>query len=49
MFIKRNYKGSDKLSTGKIFAFYLTTKGGEFRIVEELLQCNKKKIGNSDF
>lgn len=30
MIIKRNYKGSDNLSTGKICAFYITKYGGGF-------------------
>lgn len=30
MIIKRNYKGSDNLSPGKICAFYITKYGGGF-------------------
>lgn len=46
MFIKRQYKDSDNLSTGKIFAFHITNKGGGFCVFKELLQFNKKKTSN---
>lgn len=42
MFLKRLYKDSDNLPTWKIFAFFITNRKGEFSIVKELLQFNKK-------